>query len=181
MRPCRLRSRAQRPLEERVRSGIATINGNLARQVARQAISENDRQAALSRIGAADKLEALADCDLIIETVSRRRRQRKILARCAGAEDSAIVATNTPRSRSLGSRPRRSAGKVHRHSFHESGAGDGTGRGDPRIATDDATYETIKAFVTKLGKRYAVAEDFPGFHRQPHPAADDQRGDLHAL
>jgi 3-hydroxybutyryl-CoA dehydrogenase len=31
------------------------------------------------------------------------------------------------------------------------------------IATDDATYETTKAFVTKLGKKYAVAEDFPAF------------------
>src|SRR5262249_57787226 len=54
--------------EERVRSGIATINGNMARQVARKAISEGDRQAALGRIGAAAKLEALGDSDLIIET-----------------------------------------------------------------------------------------------------------------
>jgi len=38
-----------------------------------------------------------------------------------------------------------------------------------------------KEFVTKLGKTIAVAEDFPAFIVKPHPAADDQRGDLHAL
>ena len=31
------------------------------------------------------------------------------------------------------------------------------------IATDDATFEATKAFVTKLGKTIAVAEDFPAF------------------
>ena len=54
--------------EERVRAGMATINGNMTRQVARQAISENDRRAALGRIGAAAKIEALADCDLVERT-----------------------------------------------------------------------------------------------------------------
>ena len=67
--------------EERVRAGIATINGNMARQVARHAISESDRQAALGRIVAADKLEALADCDLVIETALEKEDvKRKILA-----------------------------------------------------------------------------------------------------
>ena len=31
------------------------------------------------------------------------------------------------------------------------------------IATDDATFEAAKEFVTKLGKTIAVAEDFPAF------------------
>src|SRR5439155_2985746 len=31
------------------------------------------------------------------------------------------------------------------------------------IATADATFEASKAFVTKLGKTIAVAEDFPAF------------------
>ena len=31
------------------------------------------------------------------------------------------------------------------------------------INTDDATYEATKAFITRLGKTYAVAEDFPAF------------------
>jgi 3-hydroxybutyryl-CoA dehydrogenase len=31
------------------------------------------------------------------------------------------------------------------------------------IATDDATFEAAKEFVTKLGKQVAVSEDFPAF------------------
>ena len=49
------------------------------------------------------------------------------------------------------------------------------------IATGDATFDAAKEFVTKLGKQIAVSEDFPAFHRQPHSAADDQRGDLHPV
>src|SRR6204780_3970450 len=67
--------------EERVKAGIATINGNMARQVVRQAISENDRQAALGRIGVATNIEALADCDIVIETaIEKEDVKRKILA-----------------------------------------------------------------------------------------------------
>ena len=152
--------------EERVRSGIATINGNLARQVARHAISENDRQAALGRIGAADKLEALADCDLIIETaVEKEDVKRKILAAlCPVLKDSAIVATNTSsisitRLAASTDRPEKFIG-IHFMNPVPVMELVEVIRG---IATDDATYETTKAFVTKLGKRYAVAEDFPAF------------------
>jgi 3-hydroxybutyryl-CoA dehydrogenase len=152
--------------EERVRSGIATINGNMARQVARHAISESDRQAALSRIGAADKLEALADCDLIIETaVEKEDVKRKILAAlCPVLKDSAIVATNTSsisitRLAASTDRPEKFIG-IHFMNPVPVMELVEVIRG---IATDDATYETTKAFVTKLGKRYAVAEDFPAF------------------
>jgi len=31
------------------------------------------------------------------------------------------------------------------------------------IATDDATFEAAKEFVTRLGKHIAVSEDFPAF------------------
>ena len=35
---------------DRIKAGIATINGNMARQVSRKRISEDERQAALKRI-----------------------------------------------------------------------------------------------------------------------------------
>ena len=54
--------------EERVKAGIATINGNMARQVAKNSISEGERQAALGRIAPAPAIDALADCDFIVET-----------------------------------------------------------------------------------------------------------------
>jgi len=152
--------------EERVKAGIATINGNMARQVVRQAISENDRQAALGRIGAATNIEALADCDIVIETaIEKEEVKRKILAAlCPVLKDSAIIATNTSsisitRLAASTDRPEKFIGihfmnPVPVMELVELIRG---------IATEDATFEVTKAFVIKLGKTIAVAEDFPAF------------------
>jgi 3-hydroxybutyryl-CoA dehydrogenase len=152
--------------EERVKAGIATINGNLARQVGRQAISENDRQAALGRIGPATNLEALADCDIVIETaIEKEEVKRKILASlCPVLKNSAIIATNTSsisitRLAAATDRPEKFIG-IHFMNPVPVMELVEVIRG---IATDNPTYETTKAFVTKLGKKYAVAEDFPAF------------------
>src|SRR5262245_30528211 len=47
---------------DRIKAGLATINGNMTRQVSRKLIGEEDRQAALARINPADTLEALGEC-----------------------------------------------------------------------------------------------------------------------
>src|SRR5580658_4525402 len=61
--------------------GIATINGNLARQVSRQRISDEQRQAAIKRIAPANTLEDLGDCDLVIEAATESEAvKRTILA-----------------------------------------------------------------------------------------------------
>src|SRR5881296_3028802 len=54
--------------DERLKSAMATINGHLSRQVARQAITEDARKKALARITSAETLDGLADCDLVIES-----------------------------------------------------------------------------------------------------------------
>jgi 3-hydroxybutyryl-CoA dehydrogenase len=152
--------------EERVRGGIATINGNMARQVARKAIAETDRQAALARIKAADKLEDLAECDLVIETaIEKEDVKRKIFAAlCPLLRQGAIVATNTSsisitRLAAATDRPEKFIG-IHFMNPVPVMELVEVIRG---IVTDDATYEATKTFVSKLGKKYAVAEDFPAF------------------
>ncbi|MBV8450625.1 MAG: NAD(P)-binding domain-containing protein, partial [Hyphomicrobiales bacterium] len=55
---------------ERVESALATINGNMARQIAKGAISDVDRKTALKRITPAKNLEALSSCDLVIEAAA---------------------------------------------------------------------------------------------------------------
>src|SRR5947207_9475275 len=55
---------------DRINAGLATINGNLTRQVSRKLISEDDRQSALTRIAPADTLDKLGDCELVIESAS---------------------------------------------------------------------------------------------------------------
>src|SRR5271155_5486657 len=50
---------------DRIAEALATISGNLARQVSRQRISDEQRQAAIKRIAAANTLDDLGDCDLV--------------------------------------------------------------------------------------------------------------------
>jgi len=151
---------------DRIKAGMATINGNMARQVGKKAISEEDRKAALGRIKPAEKYDGLASCDLVIETATEKEEvKRKIFSElCASLKSDAIVATNTSsisitRLAASTDRPERFIGihfmnPVPLMELVELIRG---------IATDDATFETSKAFVTKLGKTIAVSEDFPAF------------------
>jgi 3-hydroxybutyryl-CoA dehydrogenase len=152
--------------DERISAGIAIIKGNMARQVAKKTITEDARAAALARIGSAERLEALADCDLVIEAATEKEDvKRKILAALSPLlKEGAIVATNTSsisitRLAAATDRPEKFIG-IHFMNPVPVMELVEVIRG---INTDDATYETTKAFITKLGKKYAVAEDFPAF------------------
>jgi len=151
---------------DRIKAGIATINGNMARQVAKNHIKEEDRKAALERIQPAEALENLGDCDLVIETATEKEDvKRRIFADlCPHMKPEAILGTNTSsisitRLAAVTDRPERFIGihfmnPVPVMELVELIRG---------IATADATFETTKAFVAKLGKIIAVSEDFPAF------------------
>ena len=83
--------------EDRLKSAMATINGNLSRQVVKKMISDDARKQALNRIVTSDTMEGLADCDLVIETaVEKEDVKRKIFHDvCAVLKPEAIVASNT--------------------------------------------------------------------------------------
>jgi 3-hydroxybutyryl-CoA dehydrogenase len=151
---------------DRITEALATINGNLARQVSRQRISDEERQAAIKRIAPATTLGELGDCDLVIEAATEQEEtKRKIFAAlCPSLKPEAILGTNTSsisitRLATTTDRPERFIGihfmnPVPLMELVEVIRG---------IATDDATFETTKQFITKLGKQIAVAEDFPAF------------------
>jgi len=151
---------------DRIKAGMATINGNMTRQVSRKAISEDERKAALARIKPAEKIDAMAGCDLVIESAAEKEElKRKIFADlCASLKQGAIIATNTSsisitRLAASTDRPERFIGihfmnPVPLMELVEVIRG---------IATDDPTFEASKAFVSKLGKTIAVSEDFPAF------------------
>src|SRR5207245_7331039 len=82
---------------DRVKAGIATINGNMARQVSRKRITEEERQAALKRITPAETFEAFADCDLIIEAATEKEDTKRAIfaSLCPVLKADAIVGTNT--------------------------------------------------------------------------------------
>src|SRR3984893_2079989 len=64
---------------DRVRAGIATINGNMARQVSRKRITEEERQAALKRISPAETFDAFSDCDLVIEAATEKEEVKRTI------------------------------------------------------------------------------------------------------
>src|SRR5271157_2687156 len=82
---------------DRLKSGMATINGNLSRQVAKKIITEEARNKALGKIALAETMDGLADCDLVIESaVEKEEVKRKIFHDvCAVLKPEAIVASNT--------------------------------------------------------------------------------------
>lgn len=152
--------------EDRINAGLATINGNLGRQVQKGAIDDATRKAALAKIDSAPTMSDLESCDLIIEAASENEQiKRKIfqdLSRIAKPE--AILASNTSsisitRLASATDRPEKFIGihfmnPVPIMQLVELIRG---------IATDDATFRSSRDFVGKLGKTVTMSEDFPAF------------------
>ncbi|QRM29011.1 3-hydroxybutyryl-CoA dehydrogenase [Microvirga sp. VF16] len=152
--------------EDRINAGLATINGNMARQVSKGAISDADRQAALERIKPARTYDDLATCDLVIEAATENEEvKRKIFSNLSPSlRPDALLATNTSsisitRLAASTDRPERFIGihfmnPVPVMQLVELIRG---------IATEDHTYESAKEFIGKLGKTSTVSEDFPAF------------------
>src|ERR1700733_15826831 len=62
---------------DRLKSAMATINGNLSRQVAKKIIAEDARKQALNRIVSTETVDGLADCDLVIETAGGKEEVQR--------------------------------------------------------------------------------------------------------
>ncbi|MEN8492180.1 3-hydroxybutyryl-CoA dehydrogenase [Brucella melitensis] len=151
---------------DRLEKGIATINGNMARQVASGKLQEEQRADAMKLIRPANSMEDLAGVDLAIEAATEDETiKRKIFAQlCPVLNPEAILATNTSsisitRLASTTDRPERFIGihfmnPVPVMKLVELVRG---------IATEEDTFRKSNDFVTALGKTVTVAEDFPAF------------------
>ena len=152
--------------KDRVEAALATINGNLSRQVGAQKISEEDMKSALARITYAEDMDALSECDLVIEAaVEDEDIKRKIFAElCPALKPEAVIATNTSsisitRLAASTDRPERFIGMHFMNPVPVMELVEMI-RG---IATEDVTFSEAREFVKSLGKTVAVAEDFPAF------------------
>jgi 3-hydroxybutyryl-CoA dehydrogenase len=151
---------------ERVESALATINGNMARQIAKGAITDADRKAALKRITPAKNLEAMSHCDLIIEAAAESEPLKRQIFESLKPhlKPDAVVGSNTSsisitRLAAITGNPERFIGihfmnPVPVMQLVELIRG---------IATNDETFEAAREFCGKLGKTVTVAEDFPAF------------------
>lgn len=151
---------------DRIDAALAIVDANLTRQVNKGAIDDKTRRVALGRIKAAENLDQLGDCDLVIEAATENEQvKRKIFAQiCPVLKPETILATNTSsisitRLASSTDRPERFVGvhfmnPVPLMQLVELVRG---------IATDDHTFTLCKGFVARLGKISTIAEDFPAF------------------
>ena len=151
---------------ESLEKALAAIDRNLGRQVAKGRIDEAEKTAALGRIAPSTDVAALAPCDLVIESATENEAvKRKIFEGViAHLSPEALLATNTSsisitRLASATDRPEKFMGlhfmnPVPLMPLVELIRG---------IATDDATFQTLRGVAETLGKTTATAEDFPAF------------------
>lgn len=152
--------------QERLDAAMEVIDGNLQRQVNRDLLSVEDKVAALSRIKGTTDLADFGSCDLVIEAAAEVEALKKDIFRALVevVPERAILASNTSsisitRLATVTDRPERFMGihfmnPVPVMKLVELIRG---------IATDEPTFEIMRAVVASLGKEAAIAEDFPAF------------------
>jgi 3-hydroxybutyryl-CoA dehydrogenase len=152
--------------KDRIEGALATINGNLARQVGNGKLTDEERDAALALISGSSDVNDLAAMDMVIEAATEDESvKRKIYAQvCPVLKPEALLATNTSslsitRLASTTDRPEKFMGihfmnPVPVMKLVELVRG---------IATDEPTFRAAREYVTALDKTATVAEDFPAF------------------
>jgi 3-hydroxybutyryl-CoA dehydrogenase len=142
------------------------IDRNIARQVTRGKVTEGDKVAALKRISLGTDYAAFRDCDIVIEAATEKEPvKREIFKQLVPhLKPDALVASNTSsisitRLAATTDRPGKFIGMhfmnpVPVMTLVELIRG---------IATDEATFQTVRELAVKLGKTPVAAEDFPAF------------------
>jgi 3-hydroxybutyryl-CoA dehydrogenase len=143
-----------------------TIDGNLSRQAARGRIREEDKEAALARIGMASDYVAFGDCDMVVEAATEREAvKREIFAKLVPAlRPDALIASNTSsisitRLAAATDRPGKFIGMHFMNPVPVMALVELI-RG---IATEEETFAATRDLALKLGKTPVAAEDFPAF------------------
>src|SRR5688572_11397844 len=145
---------------------VSNIERNLERQVSKGKISAEDKHAALERITTGTDLAMFGDSDLVIEAATEAEEiKREIFKRLIPhLSPTALIASNTSsisitRLAAVTDRPAKFIGMHFMNPVPVMQLVELI-RG---IATDEETYTTVKDLTVKLGKKAAVAEDFPAF------------------
>jgi len=151
---------------EALAKALDTIQRNMDRQVRRSVLADGERNAALGRIKTTTTVADVKDCDIVIEAATENEQvKREILKQLSPIlKKGAIIATNTSsisvtRLAAATDRPEKFIGMhfmnpVPMMELIELIRG---------LATDDPTFQAVKAMSLRLGKTVAQAEDFPAF------------------
>ncbi len=145
---------------------VATIAGNMDRQIKKGAMTQEAKDAALARISTGTDFAIFSDSDLVIEAATENEAvKREIFKKlCPHLKKAALIASNTSSISitRLGASTDRAAQFMGMHFMNPVPVMQLVEliRG---IATSNETYEAVKELTAKLGKISATAEDFPAF------------------
>ena len=152
--------------EAALAKGLAAIEANMTRQVARQAITPDDLKAAMKLIRPSADIKAHAASDLVIEAATEKRELKEQIFRAVSevVPPHAFLATNTSsisitRLASVTDRPERFIGlhfmnPVPLMKLVEVIRG---------LNTDQETFEAAITYAKRIGKTTTNAEDYPAF------------------
>ncbi len=145
---------------------IATIDKNLARQVAKASITEEDKNNTLANIATTTDLTTAANVDLVIEAVTENKDLKFKIFRDLDEKinPNAILASNTSTISitEIAAQTKRADKVIGMHFMNpvpmmklvELIRG---------LATTDEVYNAINEMTIKLGKTPVLANDYPGF------------------
>ena len=146
--------------------GFSAIEKNLARQVSKERITEEEKGAVLARIKKSTELGDMKDADFVIEAATETLELKLDLFRRLDevCRPGVILASNTSSISitRLGAVTKRSEAVVGMHFFNPAQVMklveviNG-------LATSRDTYEATRALGEKFGKNAVEANDFPGF------------------
>ncbi|MBC49070.1 MAG: 3-hydroxybutyryl-CoA dehydrogenase [Ilumatobacter sp.] len=145
---------------------LHTVDSGLARHAAKGRLTEDERQSILGRISVTDRLDQLADCDLIIESVVEDLGVKRALfdELCQIVKPEGILATNTSTLPvvELAMMTRRPDKVCGIHFFNPAPNMSLVEIIRPLTASNE-TIHVATAFATACGKNPVLVEDRAGF------------------
>ena len=149
-----------------VASGVATIQKNLDRQVSKGTLSEIEHQAILGRVERATDLEAVAECDLIVEAIIEQMDIKKTvfeaLDKTCKAETIFVSNTSSLSITEIASATNLPDRVMGMHFFNPASIMKLVEliRG---IATSQETVDAVQAVAMEIGKQPIEVAEAPGF------------------
>jgi 3-hydroxybutyryl-CoA dehydrogenase len=147
-------------------AAVKTITRNMDRQVNRKLIAEDDKFDALARIHTSQDYAELADADFVIEAATEKEEVKLAIYKLLTPhlKPACMLASNTSsisitRLGAATDRPEKFIGMHFMNPVPVMKLVEII-RG---IATDEPTFQAVRALAEKLGKSAAVAEDFTAF------------------
>ena len=151
---------------EALDKALAIVGKNMDRQVAKGALSAEDKAAALARIATSIDYAAFADCDMVVEAATEKEEVKRAIykALTPHLKPTCMLASNTSSISitRLGASTDRPAKFIGMHFMNPVPVMKLVEviRG---IATDEPTFLATQALAERLHKTTAVSEDFPAF------------------